>query len=140
MPIYRCVIQQNRLAAEQKRQIALEITRIHAEVTNAPEVFVDVIFEEKSRGDWFTGGELSSRSVIQAHIRAGRTDEQKVRLMSGISRSWRQVTGQGEQDLEITLTDFPAKHIMRGGMLLPEPGHEHRWLDQLEAAASGAIE
>jgi phenylpyruvate tautomerase PptA (4-oxalocrotonate tautomerase family) len=140
MPIYRCVVQQNRLNGEQKRQIALEITRIHAEVTAAPEVFVDVIFEETPRGNWFTGGELSSRSIIQAHIRAGRTDEQKVRLMSGISKSWKQITGQAEQDLEITLTDFPAKHIMRGGLLLPDAGEEHRWLDELKATASAAIE
>jgi phenylpyruvate tautomerase PptA (4-oxalocrotonate tautomerase family) len=140
MPIYRCLIQENRLDAEQKRQVAREITRIHAEVTGAPESFVDVIFDEAARGDWFTGGALSSRSIIQAQIRAGRTEEQKTRLMSGISRSWKQVTGQDEQDLEITMTDFEAKHLMRGGRLLPEAGAEHQWLDQLEAAATGAIE
>jgi len=141
MPIYRCLIQQNRFNAEQKRQIAQEITRIHAEVTGAPEIFVDVIFDEAALGDWFTGGALSSRSIIQAHIRAGRTEEQKTRLMAGISRSWKQVTGQAEQGLEITMTDFEAKHLMRGGRLLPEAGEEHQWLDQLRAAAAtGAIE
>ena len=140
MPIYRCVIQQNRLSAELKRNIAREITRVHSEVTGAPESFVDVIFEETRRGDWFTGGELSSRSIIQAHIRAGRTDEQKARLMSALSRTWKQVTGQAEQDLEITITDFLAKHIMRGGLLLTEAGEEQQWLDQLEATASRAIE
>jgi phenylpyruvate tautomerase PptA (4-oxalocrotonate tautomerase family) len=140
MPIYRCLVQQNRFNAEQKSKLACEITRIHAEVTGAPEIFVDVIFDEAAQGDWFTGGELSSRSIIQAHIRAGRTVEQKTRLLSSISRSWKLVTGQPEQDLEITLTDFEAKNIMRGGMLLPEAGEEHQWLEQLEAATSGAIE
>jgi len=62
MPIYRCLIQKDRLDSEQKRKVASEITRIHAEVTGAPESFVDVIFDEIVRGDWFTGGELSSRS------------------------------------------------------------------------------
>lgn len=140
MPIYRCLVQKNRLDGEQKRKVASEITRIHAEVTGAPESFVDVIFGEMVRGDWFTGGELSSRSLIQAHIRAGRTDEQKTRLMSAISQSWKQVTGQAEQDLEITLTDIEAKNIMRGGMLLPRAGEEHQWLEEFEAATSGAIE
>ena|SRR5215469_11111964 len=137
MPVYHCLIQQNSLSAEQKQKVAREITRIHGEVTGAPAVFVDVIFDEVPRGDWFTGGEHSSRAIIQAAIRAGRSDEKKARLMAEISRSWNQVTGQREQDLEIAVTDFQARHLMRGGMLLPEDGQEREWLARLQAAAAG---
>ena len=135
MPIYHCLIQQDSLSAEQKQQVSREITRIHGEVTGAPAVFVDVIFDEVPRGHWFTAGEPSSRSIIQAAIRAGRSDGKKARLMAEISRSWKQVTGQREEDLEITITDFQARHLMRGGMLLPEDGQEREWLARFEAAA-----
>lgn len=135
MPIYHCLVQQDSLSAEQKQQVSREITRIHGEVTGAPAIFVDVIFDEVPRGDWFTAGEPSSRSIIQAAIRAGRTDDVKARLMSEISRSWNRVTGQREQDLEIAVTDFPARYLMRGGMLLPEDGQERDWLTRLKAVA-----
>jgi 4-oxalocrotonate tautomerase family enzyme len=138
MPVYQCLIQQNSLSAEQKRQVSREITRIHSEVTGAPAIFVDVIFDEVPRGDWFTGGEPSSRSIIQANIRAGRSDEKKARLMAEISRSWNQVTGQREEDLEIAVTDFQARYLMRVGMLLPEDGQEQQWLARLKAAAPAA--
>ena len=137
MPIYQCLIQQNSLSAEQKQQMSAEITRIHRDVTGAPAIFVDVIFDEVPRGDWFTAGEPSSRSIIQAAIRAGRTDEQKASLMSQISRSWNRVTGQREEDLEIAVMDFPARYLMRGGMLLPEDGQEREWLARLKSAATG---
>jgi len=135
MPVYHCLIQQNSLTAEQKRDVSREITRIHGEVTGAPSIFVEVIFDEVPRGDWFTGGQPSSRSIIQAAIRAGRTDEKKARLMAEISSSWKRVTGQREEDLEIAVADFPARYLMRGGMLLPEDGEEQQWLARLKAAA-----
>jgi len=137
MPVYHCLIQQNSLSADQKQQMSREITRIHSEVTGAPAIFVDVIFDEVPRGDWFTGGEPSSRSIIQAAIRAGRSDDKKARLMTEISRSWKQVTGQRQEDLEIAVTDFQARHLMRGGMLLPEDGQEREWLARLQGAAAG---
>jgi hypothetical protein len=58
--------------------------------------------------------------------------------MAEISRSWNQVTGQREEDLEIAVTDFQARYLMRGGMLLPEDGQEQQWLARLKAAAPAA--
>ena len=57
--------------------------------------------------------------------------------MSQISRSWNRVTGQREEDLEIAVMDFPARYLMRGGMLLPEDGQEREWLARLKSAATG---
>ena len=46
--------------AEQKRQLAQEITEVVARVTVAPPDKVDVIIEEHPRENWASGGELYS--------------------------------------------------------------------------------
>jgi 4-oxalocrotonate tautomerase len=46
--------------AEQKRQLAQEITEVVSRVAKAPADQVDVIIEEPSRENWASGGTLYS--------------------------------------------------------------------------------
>jgi 4-oxalocrotonate tautomerase family enzyme len=131
MPQYRCLVQQGRLSQAKKAELAQEITRIHCELTNAPKHFVHVIFSESAPGDWFTAGAPSKFSIINAFIRAGRSDEQKKKLMQQISRRWSEVAGQPEGEIVVTMTDIASEHWMEAGHLMPQPGAEKEWFAQL---------
>jgi phenylpyruvate tautomerase PptA (4-oxalocrotonate tautomerase family) len=131
MPQYHCLVQQNRWNAEQKSALAHAITAVHCEVTGAPRHFVHVFFHEIRDGNWFTAGEVSGFSIVNAYIRAGRTDPQKAELMSQISRRWSQITGQSERELVVTVTDLRPEHWMEAGYLMPQAGEEKDWLARL---------
>lgn len=131
MPQYRCLVQQGRLNSAEKAELAHEITRIHCGLTGAPKHFVHVIFLEHPAGHWFTAGEQSSFSIVNASIRAGRSDAQKLMLMEQISRGWSQITGQSEREIVVTVTDIASEHWMEAGQLMPQPGEEKEWFARL---------
>jgi phenylpyruvate tautomerase PptA (4-oxalocrotonate tautomerase family) len=131
MPIYRCTVPQASVTSEQKAEIAREITRIHCELTSGtPAGFVHVIFEEVQSGNRFSGGEPSSKALIVGRIRAGRSGEVKAKLLLGISEAWKRVTGQPERDILVAVQDVPARDVVEGGWVLPEPGQEDAWLSE----------
>ncbi len=134
MPFYECFVPEGTLSADQKAGIAKEITRIHCEVTGAPESFVTVVFHSVQRGILFTAGEPSSAVRIRGSIRAGRSPEAKARLLTELSEMWKRTTGLSDKDLTAGLVEVPAKNSVRSGRLVPEPGQEAEWL----AAASHA--
>lgn len=131
MPQYHCLVQQNRLSAKQKSALAQAITTIHSQVTGAPQHFVHVIFHEVPPCDWYTASEVSRFSIVNAYIRAGRTDQQKAELMSQISLCWSEITGQAERELVVTITDLRPEHWMEAGHLMPQAGEEKDWFARL---------
>ncbi len=131
MPQYRCLVQEGRFSKEVKAQLAREITRVHCELTGAPAHFVHVLFSEFGAGDWFTAGEQSRFSTVNAFIRAGRSDEQKRQLLEKISRGWNRITGQSEREIVVTVTDIRSEHWMEAGQLMPQPGGEKEWFARL---------
>lgn len=131
MPQYHCLIQKGRLIAGKKAEVAREITRIHCALTNAPRHFVHVIFREIAPGNWFTADTPSSFSIVNGFIRAGRSDEQKQKLMTQISSGWSRITGQTERELVVTITDIRSEAWMEAGQLMPQPGGEKEWFARL---------
>lgn len=131
MPQYHCLIQQGRLSAEKKTEVAGEITRIHCELTNAPKHFVHVIFREVAAANWFTADQPSRFSIVNGFIRAGRSDDQKQKLMTGISSAWSKVTGQSERELVVTITEISSETWMEAGQVMPQPGGEEEWFARL---------
>ena len=131
MPQYHCLVQQGRLSGEKKAEVAREITRIHCDLTNAPKHFVHVIFREVAPGDWFTADKQSSFSIVNAFIRAGRSDEQKQKLLTQIFSAWSKVTGQTERELVVTITDIRSETWMEAGQIMPQPGGEKEWFARL---------
>ncbi len=131
MPQYHCLIQQGHLSAEKKAEVAREITRIHCELTGAPVIlfmssFVKLRSETGSRRK-----KPSSFSIVNGFIRAGRSDEQKQKLMARISSGWSKVTGQTERELVVTMTDIRSETWMEAGQLMPQPGGEKEWFARL---------
>ena len=126
MPLYRCTVAPGIAHLEQRALIAKEITRIHCDVTGAPAKFVHAFFAEDADGKLPAG----KRAVVLGSIRSGRTPEQKERLHADMRRSVAATLGLAEDAVLVATVDLPARWVMEGGRLLPEPGEEAAWLEE----------
>jgi len=131
MPLYVCVAPGGSIPNTAKRQISRSITRIHSEVTNAPPTFVHTLFFDReqvsSLGPLWKDVSPSCPYQVFGGIRAGRTDEQKERLVSGIRGDVAEAIGVGEEQVAVATGDTEAKWVMEGGHMIPEPGEEEAW-------------
>src|SRR5258708_39128507 len=94
MPTYVCSVPAGSLSITQKTALAEAIARIHSEATGAPQFFVQVIIDENQSVDRFLGGKLTTNHIwIRGDIRAGRTEEQRKKLMLHIVRDVSQSPG-----------------------------------------------
>ncbi len=124
MPLYRCTVAEGLTTLEQRSLIAKEITRIHCETTGALPGFVHAFFAEDTRGRLPAG----KQAVVLGSIRAGRTAEQKEQLVSEMRSAIASILGRNEDEVLVATVDVPARWVMEGGHLLPEPGEEEEWL------------
>lgn len=128
MPLYLCNSVVGAIEDDARQRIALDVTRIHCELTGAPARFVHAFFLEEARGQ-----DLLGKSIcVTGNIRAGRSDDQKRGLVSRITRSIEVHTGRGAHDVVVQIVDTPASWVMEGGEVFPEPGAEDEWLSQYE--------
>ena len=131
MPLYICVAPGGSIPAASKQEISRSITRIHCEVTNAPPTFVNVLFFDREQvstlGPLWKDISPDCPYQILGGIRAGRTDEQKERLVSGITGSVTEVLGVGAEQVAVATSDSKAEWTMEGGQMIPEPGQEGAW-------------
>jgi phenylpyruvate tautomerase PptA (4-oxalocrotonate tautomerase family) len=118
MPFYSCIV---------------------TEVTGAPPALVHVIFDEVAPADSYTAGEPSSDTIITGHIRAGRSDADKQRLLREIAGAAAAITGRPLDTIAVLIRDVPPKYILERGEIAPELGEEDAWLATHErsGAASG---
>jgi phenylpyruvate tautomerase PptA (4-oxalocrotonate tautomerase family) len=133
MPIYTCVTTETTLSDDVKATMAAEITKIHSSITGAPTSFVHVVFQELPATNIFIDSRPSHALLINGVIRAGRADADKTRLALDISSSSSRITGIPDARVNVSILDIPARFIVEGGRVLPEPGAEDAWL---EAAAN----
>jgi phenylpyruvate tautomerase PptA (4-oxalocrotonate tautomerase family) len=140
MPFYSCNVPAGALSDNQKQDLARAITRIHADVTGAPPALVHVTYDELGAADSYTAGEPSSDIIITGHIRAGRSDDDKQRLLHEVAGAAAAVTGRPLDPIAIFIRDVPPKYILESGEIAPELGEEDAWLAARErsGAASGS--
>jgi phenylpyruvate tautomerase PptA (4-oxalocrotonate tautomerase family) len=131
MPLYICVAPGGSILDTGKQQISRSITRIHSEVTNAPPTYVHTLFfnreQVSSLGPLWKDVSPDCPYQVFGSIRAGRTDDQKERLVSGIRGSVAEVLGVGEEQVAVATGDTEAKLTMEAGHMIPEPGEEGAW-------------
>jgi len=126
MPLYYCSVPRGSTSLEQRERIAAEITRIHCATTGAPPLFVHAFFVEASERELPPG----KRAAVLGSIRAGRSPEQKRRIVSEIRGAIASITANAEDAVQVATVDVPARWVMEGGEVLPEPGDETAWLAQ----------
>jgi phenylpyruvate tautomerase PptA (4-oxalocrotonate tautomerase family) len=138
MPFYSCNVPAGSLTDNQKDDLAQAITRIHAEVTGAPPDLVHVIYNELAAADSYTAGEPSSDTVITGHIRAGRSDADKQRLLREVAGA-AAATGRPLDTIAVFIRDVPAKYILESGEIVPELGEEDAWLATRERSRAARL-
>jgi phenylpyruvate tautomerase PptA (4-oxalocrotonate tautomerase family) len=130
MPLYRCVVAPRLTSYDQRLEIAREVTRIHCEVTAALPQFVHTFFAEDDAGLL----PADKRALLLGSIRAGRSAEQKESLTTQMAHALTRVLGLGADQVSVVTVDVPARWVMEGGEVLPEPGDEDAWLAKHAAA------
>lgn len=112
------------LSKSVKDKVAMMITDVHCGHTGAPRTFVQILFAEN----------IPLRDDIDLHIianvRAGRTEETNRGKREDMIRQMSGLTGIAESKIGWILTAVPAKWIMEGGAVLPDPGEEAEWLEK----------
>lgn len=124
MPFYRCTVREGLTSVEQREQIAKEIVRVHCDVTAAPPSFVHAFFNEAADTELPEG----KAAFVLGSIRAGRTDDQKARIVAELTTAIANIAGRTEDEVGVVTVDVPSHWVMEGGELLPEPGEEAAWL------------
>ena len=124
MPLYRCSVSPGLTSYEQRSRIAKEVTRIHCEITDALPIFVHTFFGEDRDGKLPAG----KRAFLLGSIRAGRSPEQKKHLGSELTNALAGILGISPGEVAVVTVDVPARWVMEGGYVLPEPGDEAAWI------------
>jgi len=123
MPLYRCIVPPNVTTYEQRAEIAERVTRIHCDVTGGLPLFVHTFFAEDDAGML----PADKRALMLGSIRAGRTGEQKARLVAELAQSLARVLDLADENgvgrygrRARTLGDggrgHPARARRRGGL------------------------
>ncbi len=133
MPLYICASAKDAISDEAKGLIAREVTRVHCDVTGAPPSFVHCFFFEKGDPQFALLEHVFHSSIDRPYIlfgnlRAGRTEQTKDRVIDEMCRGVAAILGVDRGQIDMATQDVPAKWLMEGGDLLPEPGEEEAWL------------
>jgi phenylpyruvate tautomerase PptA (4-oxalocrotonate tautomerase family) len=129
MPTYTVRTANLSLDDDQRQRIASAITEVHSGSTGAPGYFAQVFFDGAPQAAHFIGGRPNPVPHVYVHglIRAGRTAEQKRRLLEGIRDRVREVAGVGTEDIWVYVQEIVAEQMIEFGRTLPEPGREAEW-------------
>ncbi len=133
MPLYICCAEKGAISAEAKGLISKEVTRVHCDITGAPPTFVHCFFFDLGSPQAAQMGQVFKASsdrpyTLFGNLRAGRTEETKQRVIEDMCNGVASILGIDRNDIDMATRDVPAKWVMEGGDLLPEPGEEAAWL------------
>lgn len=142
MPVYQVAHAGIPFTLMQRDRIAQGITRIHHDVTNAPEPFVRVVFEPMPFGNIYTAGEVGSSIVLFGNVRSGRSEVQRRQLVERCYALLREVTGAHPSQIVVGLNELPSTWLMEAGFFMPEATDEAEsaWIAQLQDAYPGQFD
>lgn len=119
-----------------RHALADAITRAHAAVTGADGFFVQVLFEELDPARCFLGGRPLDMPhfFVHGHIRAGRSASDRAALIARVADAVAAVLTIPLDAVWVYVSELPPQAMVEYGAVLPEPGHERRWLADLPEA------
>ena len=128
MPLYICVAPGGSISDTGRQQISRSITRIHSEVTKAPPTYVHTLFFDREKvfalRPLWKDVDPACPYQLFGSIRAGRTDDQKDRLVSEMRGAVAEAIGVGMEEVAAKTEDVQSRWVMEGGHVMPEPGEE----------------
>jgi phenylpyruvate tautomerase PptA (4-oxalocrotonate tautomerase family) len=128
MPVYTCTTATGTLDGPAKRELAAEITRIHAEINHVPATYVNVVFQEVPAQNLYTDSEPSGPLLINGWVRAGHPAAETTRLALAVADAGRRISGLSAEQILVVIQSSPASAAVEGGRVLPEPGQEVAWI------------
>jgi hypothetical protein len=94
-------------------------------------LFVNALFHEIREGDCFVSRKPSANSYLFGAVRHGRDLETRQGLLRDFSPMWARFTGQSEAEFLVVLTGPDPANAMEAGLILPDPGHEQEWFEEI---------
>lgn len=132
MPTYVCSVPAGLLSPEQKAAVAQAISRVHSEATGAPTYFVQVIISECANGSRFLDGVPADGPVwIRGDIRAGRSEAVRKTMILRMMQEIAPIARVEQSEIWIYLCNLAATDMIEYGHVLPPPGEEAVWFDNL---------
>jgi phenylpyruvate tautomerase PptA (4-oxalocrotonate tautomerase family) len=141
MPSYVCSVPSGKLSDAQKQEIATSITNRHCEATGAPPFFVQVVIEDKGSAKRFIGALATTEYIwIRVDMRAGRSEDQRERLMLHIVDDVSRISGIPVENVWINLCMLEPTDMLEYGRVLPKPGKEQQWFKTLPQSVIERLE
>jgi phenylpyruvate tautomerase PptA (4-oxalocrotonate tautomerase family) len=130
-----CYAHRGEITAEQKSAIAAGIARIHSRFTGTPVAFSQCVFHSLEPDGHFIGVQPAPNNgvFVFGHIRAGRSSSGKNHILVGITELLTRVLTVPESAVWVYLNDLAHTDMVEFGRVLPEPGGEQAWVDELPA-------
>ena len=135
MPTYMCYAHEGEITFEQKSEIAAEIARIHSRFTGAPIAFTQCVFRSLEPDQHFIGLRPAPGNgvFVYGHIRVGRSSSTKNHILVGITDLLTRVLMLPASVVWVYLNELAHTDMVEFGRVLPEPGGEKGWADELPA-------
>jgi phenylpyruvate tautomerase PptA (4-oxalocrotonate tautomerase family) len=131
MPTYQVYVNQNRLSAQQKKNVAVAITDCHTAQTGAPKYYIQIIINEIPDENRFVGGQQFGQVMwIRGDVRC-RTEEQNKALMMELVDRVSKVCDFDKDFIWCDLCNVEPTNIMKFGTVFPPAGQEQAWYDAL---------
>lgn len=131
MPTYVVTASKNALSPEAKQALARVITATHCEDSNIPFYLCQVVFQDVEPTQQFLNAEpvTADQIWVRGDVRAGRSQDQKTRIIERIVREGSQVTGISEAKFWVYICDIPR--MAEYGQILGPPGTEPEFIASL---------
>ncbi|MEL6675063.1 MAG: hypothetical protein AAFR61_22840 [Bacteroidota bacterium] len=127
MPLYSLTSPKH-LSSGTKQQLVDLFTDAHCSIMVAPEQFVHVVFFEGIPI-------LENKSLyIHANVRLGRSQSQIDRVCDAFKTGCARILQVSEAQIHINLMEIDGKWAMEGGFVMPSPGEEDAWMEQVTKA------
>src|SRR5215510_16558476 len=90
------------------------------------------MIDENEQRQRYINGEAADHQIwIRGDIRAGRTKEQRQRLMLSIVQAISEIAGVEESAIWVYLCNLAPDDMVEYGQVLPVPGQEQQWFEAL---------
>jgi phenylpyruvate tautomerase PptA (4-oxalocrotonate tautomerase family) len=128
MPVYTCTANTEAIDRGTKRDLAAEITRVHAEINRVPTTYVNVVFHEVPPENLYTDSVPAVSLLINGWVRRGHPAAETTRLALEIAQASCRITGLSARKVLVVIQSSPASAAIEGGRVLAEPGQEAAWI------------
>ncbi|KAI9879771.1 MAG: hypothetical protein M1830_007213 [Pleopsidium flavum] len=128
------------LTGQQKDELAMAMTTIHAEKFHTPTLFVNCRFTEVKDQETYVAGKRRHTNRIFGHVRpGGRAVEDFNDLCLQLIQAWDKAVnngqpGQGNKELRGTFIFADLTAASEAGFILPEAGNDKKWIRENKPA------